>query len=195
MIKYAITGNIASGKTTVEEFFIKNGYEVLDTDKVAHDLLDNDAYETVLKAFGKEILTGNKIDRIKLGKIVFEDAEKRKILEDIIHPLVKKEILSYFEEKKEEKAVFVAVPLLFEANMETLFDKIILIVADDETRLERLVEKRGLTRNDALRRIKSQLSQFAKFEDSDYVFHNNAELENLENQVNDFCDRILKEQK
>ena len=195
MIKYAITGNIASGKTTVEKFFNKNGYEILDTDNVAHNLLDTIARNSVLKEFGDEILTDKKIDRVKLGKIVFENPEKRKVLENIIHPLVKEKILSYFKEKKDEKAVFVAVPLLFEANMETLFDKIILVVADDETRLERLTEKRGLSRNDALRRIKSQMSQFAKFEDSDYVFHNNAELKNLENQVNDFCNKILKEQK
>jgi len=195
MIKYAITGNIASGKTTVEKFFKENGYEVLDTDMVAHKLLDNDAYKAVLNVFGNEILTGNKIDRLKLAEIVFKDNEKRKILENIIHPLVKKEILSYFEEKKDEKVAFVSVPLLFEANMEDLFDKIILVVADDETRLERLIVDRGLMRNDALRRIKSQISQFAKFEDSDYVFHNNAELDNLKNQVNDFCGKILKEQK
>ena len=195
MIKYAITGNIASGKTTVEEFFNKYGYEILDTDKISHKILDTNAIEQVVKEFGKEILTNDKIDRKKLGQIVFCDTEKRKMLENIIHPLVKKEILKYFEEKKEEKAVFVAVPLLFEAQMNDMFDKIILVVADDETRLERLIEKRGLSRNDALRRIKSQMSQFAKFEDSDYVFHNNAELDNLENQVKDFCNKILKEQK
>ena len=194
MIKYAVTGNIASGKTTVENFLNQKGFEVLDTDKVAHDLLDNEAFDTVLKEFGSEILTDKKIDRMKLGEIVFKDAENRKVLESIIHPLVKEKILAYFEDKKEEKTVFVSVPLLFEAEMDNIFDKIILVVADDELRLERLMVRNGLSRNDALRRLKSQMSHFEKFEKSDYVFHNNEELNNLKNQVDDFCNKILKGQ-
>ena len=194
MIKYAITGNIASGKTAVENFLKQNGYEVLDTDKLAHEIIDNEVFEDIKNEFGSDILTDNKIDRSKLGKIVFNDSEKRKILEKIVHPIVKDKILEYFESQKDEKTIFVAVPLLFESEMENLFDKIILVVADDEIRLERLIKRNNLSRNDALRRIKSQMSQFAKFEKSDFVFHNNGELNNLKNQINDFCDKILKEQ-
>ena len=194
MIKYAITGNIASGKTAVEKFFRQKGFNVLDTDKVAHDLLENEVLKSVIEAFGEEILTNNKPDRAKLAEIVFKNAEKRKILENIIHPLVKEKILSFFNENESEKAVFVAVPLLFEAGMEHIFDKIILVVADDEIRLERLMARNGLEQNDALRRIKSQMSQFEKFEKSDYVFHNNAEFDNLKNQVDDFCNKILEGQ-
>ena len=78
MIKYAITGNIASGKTTVEDFLKQKGFEVLDTDRVAHDILDNEGFEEIVKAFGSEILTDGRADRTKLGKIVFKDSEKRK---------------------------------------------------------------------------------------------------------------------
>ena len=192
MIKYAITGNIASGKTAVENFLRQKGFNVIDTDKVAHDLLGNEALKSVIDAFGTGILADGKPDRNKLAEIVFNDTEKRKVLENIIHPLVKEKILSFFEENKSEKAVFVAVPLLFEAGMENIFDKIILVVADDELRLERLMARNGLERNEALRRIKSQMSQFEKFEKSDYVFHNNGEIDNLKNQVDDFCRKILK---
>lgn len=192
MIKYAITGNIASGKTAVENILRQKEFNVLDTDIVAHYLLENEALMSVTETFGTEILTNGRPDRLKLAEIVFNNAEKRKILENIIHPLVKEKILLFFEENKSEKAVFVSVPLLFEAGMEDIFDKIILVVADDELRLERLMARNGLERNDALRRIKSQMSQFEKFEKSDYVFHNNGEIDNLKNQVDDFCRKILK---
>lgn len=193
MIKFALTGNIASGKSCVEKFLNDNGFEVFDTDRLTHEILNNEAFNLVVTEFGKEILTDNKIDRKKLGEIVFSDYKKRKALENIIHPVIKEKINAYFEDNKQEKVVIVAVPLLFEANMDDMFDKIILVVADDELRLERLMKRNNLSREDAIMRIKSQLSQFAKLEDSDYVFHNNAGIENLKNQVNDFCDKILKD--
>ncbi len=195
MIKFALTGNIASGKSLCEKFFNENGFEIYDTDKLTHEILDNEAFNLVVTEFGKEILTENKIDRAKLGEIVFSDYKKRKALENIIHPLIKEKINDYFEKHKNEPVTIVAVPLLFEANMDDMFDKIILVVADDELRLERLLARNNYSKEDAIMRIKSQLSQFAKLEDSDYVFHNNAGIENLKNQVSDFCDKILKDYK
>lgn len=192
MIKIAIAGNIASGKTAVEGFFKEKGYDILDTDKIGHEILISHAHE-IIKAFeGEDISTNGVIDRQKLGAVVFSGYHARKKLENIVHPLIRRRLEEYFTAHADEKVILVAIPLLFEAKMEDLFDKIIFVFADDETRLERLMARNNLSKEDAMKRINSQMSQFMKLEESDYVFHNNGTLENLKNQVDDFCRRILE---
>ena len=191
-LKIAIAGNIASGKTAVETFFNKNGYEVLDTDKIGHEILNSDTRFEILKAFENEDISNNGIiDRKKLGDIVFSNYQSRKKLENIIHPIIRLRLQEYFDQHTDDNVILVAIPLVFEAHMEDLFDKIIFVFADDETRLERLMKRNSLSQQDAMKRINSQMSQFMKLEESDYVFHNNGTLQNLENQVNDFCKKIL----
>ena len=193
MIKIAIAGNIASGKTAVEGFFNENGHEVLDTDKIGHEILESDTRFEIIKAFeDKDISTDGKIDRKKLGDVVFSSYYERKKLENIVHPLIREKLEKYFEENSNKEVILVAIPLVFEAKMTDLFDKIIFVFADDETRLERLMKRNSMSKEDAMRRINSQMSQFTKLEESDYVFHNNAELKNLKNQVDKFCKEILK---
>lgn len=192
MIKIAIAGNIASGKSAVEGFFKEKGYDVIDTDKIGHEILNSHADE-IIKAFaGENISTGGVVDREKLGAVVFGSYDARKKLENIVHPLIRQRLEEYFAAHSEEKVILVAIPLIFEAKMEDLFDKIIFVFADDETRLERLMARNSLTKEEAMKRINSQMSQFMKLEESDYVFHNNGTLENLQNQVNDFCNKILE---
>jgi len=191
MTRYALVGNIASGKTAIESFFREFGYEVLDTDKVAHEILESHTSQ-ILEAFnGQDILSGDKIDRKKLGDIVFSNLAERRKLEAIVHPLIRTRINEYCEGKD---VAIVAIPLLFEAKMEDLFDKIIFVFADDETRLERLMARNNLTQTEAMKRINSQMSQFMKLEESDYVFHNNGTLDNLRNQVKDFVKKIIEGQ-
>lgn len=190
--KFAIAGNIASGKSAVEGFFKEKGYLVLDTDNVAHEVLKTNA-EEIIKAFeGEDISSNGVIDRKKLGQIVFSSYHARKKLESIVHPIIRVHLERYFASREDEKVIFVAIPLVFEAKMEDLFDKIIFVFADDEIRLERLMVRNNLTQEEAMRRINSQMSQFMKLEESDYVFHNNGTLQNLKNQVEDFCRQILE---
>lgn len=181
MIKIAITGNIASGKSSVEKLLSAKGFTVYDTDKIAHSILEN-SYEVkeVFKDF--DITTDGKIDRKKLGSIVFSNNDLLKKLEEIIHPQVKKELLKIFE--KDEFIVFVSVPQLFESGLETLFDKIVYITAPENIRLERLIERNNLTEADALKRIKAQEKDKIKIPKCNFVIQNNADLTNLERQVN-----------
>lgn len=193
-IKIAIAGNIASGKTAVEGFFREKGYEVLDTDKIGHEVLNTHADE-IIKAFEDEdVSTDGIIDRQKLGPIVFSSYHARKKLESMVHPVIRRRLEEYFKAHADEKVILVAIPLVFEAKMEDLFDKIIFVFADDETRLERLMARNNLSLEDAMKRINSQMSQFMKLEESDYVFHNNGTLENLRNQVEAFCVQILEKE-
>ena len=164
MLKIAITGNIAAGKSEVEKILAKN-FTVYDADKIAHKFLGN-------------------VDRKELGEKVFSDLEARKKLEEYIHPKVKNEILKIFEENK--NIVFVSVPLLFEAGFENLFDKILFVQCDDKLRLQRLMLRNNFTEEQALKRMNAQMPQEEKIQKADYIIHNNSTREELEKEVSVF---------
>ena len=181
MIKIAITGNIASGKSAVEKLLQAKGFTVYDTDKIAHDILENsNEVKDVFKNY--DIITDNKIDRKKLGNLVFSDKTLLHKLETIIHPKVKNKLLEIFEQ--DDFIIFVSVPQLFESGLETLFDKIVFITTPEEIRLERLMQRNNLSKEDALRRISAQEKEETKIPKCNFVIQNNADLTNLERQVN-----------
>ncbi len=180
MIKIAITGNIASGKSTVEKIIESNGYKVYDTDKIAHEILANST--EVKEIFGT-------VDRTVLAKIVFTNKEKLQLLESIIHPQVKKRILEIFNGN--EEVAFVSVPQLFEANFDKLFDKIIYVTAKDDIRKERLIKRNSLTPEEAQIRIEAQNHE-GKIERSDYIIENNEDFETLTQQVEKLLSILIR---
>lgn len=191
MLRIALTGNIASGKSTVQKILEEHGYKVLDTDKTAHLLLDN-SIDTVKEAFPACIENGT-ISRTKLGKIVFSDKNAKEKLESIIHPEIRKRIEVFFAENSGEKAVFVGIPLLFEANMTDLFDKILLIYTDDVIREKRLILRNKYSLHHARLRMNAQMPQNEKKLLSDYVILNNGTVSDLETAVSEFLSEIKPE--
>lgn len=182
MIKIAIAGNIASGKSAVENVLLQQGFSVLDTDKSAHELLiDNKEVVEAFKDF--DIFEQGHISRAKLGKLVFSDNELKKKLENILHPQIRMKINEFFEKHKQEPLVFVSIPLLFEAGMEDLFDKILFIYANDDIRLERLIKRNNYTQEYALTRMNAQVSQDEKISRANWVIYNNSTVQILEQEL------------
>ena len=179
MIKAAITGNIASGKSEVQKILEKQGYKVLDTDIVGHEILEKcDEIKSAFKDYDVFDESG-KISRTKLGELVFKNKELKEKLERISHPKIKEKILEFFNKNKNEDIVFVGIPLLFEAGMEKLFDKIILVCTDDDIRKKRLIARNNFTAKEAELRIKSQIPQSQKLNKSDYIVMNDSDIESL----------------
>lgn len=193
MIKIAIVGNIASGKSQVEKILIEKGLKVIDSDRINHEILENDI-DTISKiklAFNEiDVLEDEKISREKLGKIVFSDSLQKQKLEAILHSKIFENIQKFFDENVSEKMVFVSVPLLFETKQEKIFDKIIFVSADEKIRLKRLIERNNYTEEYAIRRINSQSNEQEKIKKSDFVIYNNSDLEALKVQIDSILNSL-----
>ena len=170
MLKVAITGNIAAGKSEVEKLIAQAGYTVFDTDKMAHEILGN-------------------VDRKKLGDIVFRDNESKKKLEAYIHPIIKSKLEEIF--KQNIDVVFVSVPLLFETDFYKLFDKTLLVMCDDNIRLNRLIKRNNFTKEEALLRMNAQIPQEEKIKKADFIIENNSSLSVLETDVKAFLKNLV----
>lgn len=180
MKKIAICGNIASGKTTVQKFLEGKGYKVLDTDEVSHELLtikNKELFEAFkhLDVFDDS----GEFSRYKIGQLIFSNEEYRKKIAEIMHPQIAREIEKFFDENKSEELLFVGIPLLFEANMQGMFDKILFVYTDDDIRLKRLLARNNYTLTHAKARMNSQMTQEKKIQMSDYIINNNGDLEEL----------------
>lgn len=187
-----ITGSIACGKSLVSNYLRKKGYTIIDADKIGHMALENDEVKKQLvNKFGKSILKNNEVNRVTLGKLVFENKENLKELNNIIHPQIRKNISEQIQVHKNEKLVFVDVPLLFEAKFDDLVEKIIVISLDEKIQLERLMNRNSLSKEEAVQRIKSQIPVREKEKLGDYVVDNSFTQENTYSQV----DRILEKLK
>lgn len=198
MIKIGVTGGIGSGKTTVCSIFKKFGAIVLDSDKIVSYLLKKGelGYKNVISLFGEEILDEEKnIDKKKLAKIVFEDDEKRKNLEKILHPLViqkRREIFRSIEKILEKDDLVVCeAALIFEAKTEKEFDYILLIKCDEKERIKRL-KKRGLNEEEIEKRMKVQLPDEEKEKIAHFIIENSGNLKEVEKEVKKIVKEIKK---
>lgn len=194
MKKIALTGNIASGKTTVFEVFKKNNIKLLDSDEVCHFALENEPdiitkIKDIFKDF--DIETNGKLDRKKIGAIVFDNYEYKLKLEKILHKYAKEKVEEFFKENKNEKLCIVAVPQLFESNMQAMFDCIIMVSADDKIRLRRVQKRNNLSEKDAQKRIDAQMPQRAKEALVDYIIDNNSSIEELNSNIQEWLEDYI----
>lgn len=187
-----ITGSIACGKSTISNYLKSKGYIVIDADKIGHEALDDDyVKEKLILAFGNEILEDNKINRQKLGELVFGNSSNLNILNSIIHPEIRKKILEKIDKNNDKELIFIDVALLFEAKFDDLVDKIIVVCVDENTQLTRLMKRNSISKKEALSRIVSQMSPIEKAKLGDYTVNNNLDVINTYEQV----DKVLSELK
>ena len=187
-----ITGSIACGKSLVSNYLQEKGYTVIDADKIGHEALDDDyVKEKLILAFGNEILEDNKINRQKLGELVFGNSSNLNVLNSIIHPEIRKKILEKIDKNNDKELIFIDVALLFEAKFDDLVDKIIVVYVDKNTQLTRLMKRNSISKKEALSRIVSQMSPIEKAKLGDYTVNNNLDVINTYEQV----DKVLSELK
>ena len=188
----AITGGIGAGKSTVCKHIQTKGFTVIYTDLVAdkiRNLPQNVAALT--KKFGNEILDGENISIRKLGEIVFTDTDKLKFLNNLLHPLVYRELQHKIDISTKD-ILFFEIPLLFENNLESAFDLTINISADLHNKIERIEHRSGISRAEILRRISSQMADEEKKKRADITLENNLGLKEIINKTNELLDKIHK---
>ena len=186
-----ITGSIACGKSTVSNYLLEKGYTVIDADKLGHiALTSEDVKGKLAEKFGDEIIENNEISREKLGKLVFGNEDNLKILNSIIHPKIKKLILKLQDEHKDEQFVFLDIALLYEANFVDLVERVIVVYVNENVQLDRLMNRNSLTKEVALRRIKSQMSAEEKAALGDYSIDNSDTIENTYQQIDEILEKL-----
>ena len=184
MLKVGLTGGIGSGKSTVAELLQEFGAYVVDADQLARQVIQSGTpgFDEVVSQFGDSILVNGEIDRANLAAVVFNDANKRKALEEIIHPLVRQAAEQIMQELPKGAVVINEIPLLFETAGANRFDFVISVGINDENRLVRLRE-RGMKDYEINQRISAQASDEQRASISDVVIDNNGNLDDLRMQV------------
>jgi len=183
-----LTGGIASGKSTVSNMVKKLGITVVDADEISRDVVEigKPAYNQIVDVFGADILQqDHTLDREKLGALIFSNQKRREQLNKIVHPEVRKEMLRQVEKEKKQgsRAVVLDIPLLFESKLTYMVDKTLLVYVDEQTQLERLMQRNGYAKAEAKLRIQSQLPLKDKRKLADEIIDNNGTIENTQTQV------------
>jgi dephospho-CoA kinase len=198
MLNVGLTGGIACGKSTVAKMFVHKGAHLIDFDGLAHEVQEpgKPAWKEVVNHFGEGILQPDKkIDRVKLGNIVFADKEKLIELNNIVHPLVYQEWHARLDKigKKEKHSIVLSdVPLLFEGNMQHLFDLTILVLIAPKEQIHRLMARNGVSKEQAGKRLKSQMPINEKIALADIVIDNEGSITETEKRVGQVWKELLK---
>ena len=184
-----VTGSIGSGKTTVCSIIEKN-YPVFYTDSITQELLDTPLIQEVLiQEFGNTLIINDKIDRKHLADIVFKNKSNLDYLNNLIHPKVLKAIQALVDNCS-KKYIFIEVPLLFEFDLQSCFDFILLVVTSLKNRSVRLRQGKGFTKQEVVLRNQYQLSENIKKLKSDYIIYNDHSKDILTGQVEHFLTQI-----
>jgi dephospho-CoA kinase len=197
MLRVGLTGGIASGKSMVAEIFASLGAKILDSDEVAREVLlpGQPAWKRLRQAFGEEFFHPNgTVKRKQLRKLVFANPEKRDQLNAIVHPEVMKEINRRSEvlsSSLQAKVLVVDVPLLLEVGVADRFDKIVVVDARESVQINRLVQRDGISEEEAKQALKAQMPLSEKVELADYVIDNNSTLADTEIQVRKVWEELL----
>jgi dephospho-CoA kinase len=187
---YALTGGIATGKSSVIELLKRSGFRVIDADKVAHEVLD-EQHQKISEIFGEHFVNEGKVDRKLLGSMVFSDPQKRKVLESLLHPVIYTKIsaLSDTLDKRAEPYI-VDIPLFYEGGRYAI-ENVIVVYASQTQQLERLMQRDSYSKEEALARIGSQIDIQEKRDNATHVIDNSGTLKQLEFETERIKNEIL----
>ena len=188
MLLVGLTGNIASGKSEVARILAELGASVIDADVLSREVVEpgQPAHEAIVRHFGNEVLQPDgTLDRARLRDIVFSDARQREALNQIVHPAVRRRRDELIEEAgaRGDDIVIAVIPLLFEVAMQNEFDRIILVDAPEDVRLERLRRRSGLSAEEGRRMMEAQLDPYLKRQGSHFIIENDSTLAQLRKKV------------
>ncbi|MFA5354267.1 MAG: dephospho-CoA kinase [Thermodesulfovibrionales bacterium] len=197
MITAGLTGNFGMGKSVVSRIFKELGAITIDTDRIVADLLQEpEVLGIIAETFGEELVEGGVLKKAALADLIFQAAHLRISLEDILHPRVFRRIAGELDRigRDSLQVVIVEAPILFERGYQNRFDEIITVFAPEEIALSRLREK-GITEEEARRRMESQLPIAIKKRGADFVIDNSGDLENTRSQVERVYQELLRKVK
>lgn len=181
----ALTGSIATGKSSVASIFRDYGVVIIDADRIAHEVVNRE-YLQISKLFGEEYVDKERVDRKLLGSLIFSNKEAKSKLEALLHPLIYQEILKLSNiEERLKKPYIIDIPLFFESNRYPI-EKVIVVYTPKEIQLKRLMERDNSSKKEALLRINSQIDIEIKKEKATYLIDNSQDFNLLQQE----CDRI-----
>ncbi len=196
MYLVGLTGGIAAGKSTVARCWVERGGFEIDADQLARDVVapGTAGAEQILETFGNEVFqTDGNLDRSKLGYIVFGNPELRRVLESIVHPLVKARASEIVAQLPENTIAIYNVPLLVEASVDLPFDLVVTVEAPAKEQIERLTKFRGMTAAEAAKRVESQASPAKRANVADVILNSNQDLALLLRDADSLWLRIQRE--
>ena len=191
MLIVALTGGIGSGKSTVGELFQQLGAVVVDSDQLAREVVEkgSSGFEQIVTLFGDEILKNGEINRSLLAEIIFKDPAKRKNLEQITHPLIRKAFADVVAKSGDQAIVINQIPLLVESKYEYNFDHVITVTTSEDKRIAWLLAK-GYTQEQIHNRMKSQVSDADREKIADSIIQNNESEKELLPQVEKIWEQL-----
>jgi len=193
-----LTGNIASGKSVVASMLEDLGAKVIDADDIARKVVEPNepAWREIVDIFGQDILNPDEtINRKELGEIIFNDNEKRKILNDITHPKIiqkARERVKTYKNKNVEVVIIEAALIVEKGGLKDLIEKLIVVSSDKESQIERLTKRNSLSKEEALSRINSQMPTSEKTLHADYIIDNSGTIDETQKQVKSLWNKIIK---
>lgn len=193
-----LTGGIATGKSTVSALLAAKGALLVDADAIAREVMlpGHPVLSAIVRHFGSKVLSEDgSLNRKKLGEIVFTDASERKMLNEITHPAIRQEIIQRmngYEAEFPDKLIVVDIPLLYEVGLDNLFSEIVVVYALEEVQLKRLMERDGLTAEQAQQRLDAQMPIEEKKRLADIVIDNSRDVAYTERQLNDLLHDLMK---
>ena len=198
MIIAGLTGGIATGKSTVSSILREAGAIIIDADAIARDAVKKNlpAWHEIVNYFGEKVLLPDgEINRTYLGDIIFKDSSKKETLNKIVHPYVIQKVAELIEEivkESPDSIVILDVPLLIEAEMDKGLEDVILVYTPEWIQIERLVERDGITEEEALLKIRSQMPIDKKKEFSTIIIDNSGTIEATKKRALEVFDSLKK---